>query len=217
MRAPPTSLAASLTSCARARDQRRRPNGRPRACAAASASRRATTASTRAFMLAMARVAMAKSQHKLPERRRQGLTRFRAHPSRDVTILSRLQLDGEVLERLGQKTASAAIPAEAPDFGVLYRLQCAQDAAYRAAGARYHGCARRHLSGNGWANPLLRHPSVKYRRRRNVRPYGLELDRKDVALEVRPGDLVVPELLRPVHGSHDLQPSNGNVDRGHSR
>jgi heterodisulfide reductase subunit D len=67
------------------------------------------------FMLAMARAAMAKSQHKLPERRRQGLTRFR-DLSRDVTILSRLQLDGEVLERLGQKTASAAIPAEAPDF-----------------------------------------------------------------------------------------------------
>ena len=67
------------------------------------------------FMLAMARVAMAKSQHELPERRRQGLTRFR-DLSRDVTILSRLQLDGEVLERLGQKTASAAIPAEAPDF-----------------------------------------------------------------------------------------------------
>jgi heterodisulfide reductase subunit D len=67
------------------------------------------------FMLAMARVAMAKSEHELPERRRQGLTRFR-DLSRDVTILSRLQLDGEVLERLGQKTASAAIPAEAPDF-----------------------------------------------------------------------------------------------------
>jgi heterodisulfide reductase subunit D len=67
------------------------------------------------FMLVMARVAMAKSQHELPERRRQGLTRFR-DLGRDVTILSRLQLDGEVLERLGQKTASAAIPAEAPDF-----------------------------------------------------------------------------------------------------
>jgi heterodisulfide reductase subunit D len=67
------------------------------------------------FMLVMARVAMAKSQHELPERRRQGLTRFR-DLGRDVTILSRLQLDGEVLERLGQKTASAAIPSEAPDF-----------------------------------------------------------------------------------------------------
>jgi heterodisulfide reductase subunit D len=67
------------------------------------------------FMLAMARVAMVKKQHELPERRRQGLIRFR-DLGRDVTILSRLQLDGEMLERLGQKAASAAIPAEAPDF-----------------------------------------------------------------------------------------------------
>jgi hypothetical protein len=33
-----------------------------------------------------------------------------------VTVLSRLQLDGEVLERLGQKSASVAQPTEAPDF-----------------------------------------------------------------------------------------------------
>jgi heterodisulfide reductase subunit D len=31
-------------------------------------------------------------------------------------MLSRLQLDGQVLERLGQKSASAAVPVEAPDF-----------------------------------------------------------------------------------------------------
>ena len=35
---------------------------------------------------------------------------------RDVSVLSHLQLDGEVLERLGQKSASVAIPSEAPDF-----------------------------------------------------------------------------------------------------
>jgi heterodisulfide reductase subunit D len=51
----------------------------------------------------------------LPERRRQGITRFR-EVSRDVTMLSRLQLDDEMLERLGQKPASASIAAEAPDF-----------------------------------------------------------------------------------------------------
>ena len=67
------------------------------------------------FLLTMARVAMAKSQNELPERRRQGLTLFRAD-SRDVAVLSQLQVDGEVLQRLGQKSASAAIPAEAPDF-----------------------------------------------------------------------------------------------------
>ena len=67
------------------------------------------------FLLAMARVAMAKSQNELPERRRQGLTLFR-DDSRDVTMLSQLQLDGELLVRLGQKSASAALPATAPDF-----------------------------------------------------------------------------------------------------
>jgi heterodisulfide reductase subunit D len=67
------------------------------------------------FLLAMARVALAKTNNELPERRRQGIARFR-EVSRDVTMLSRLQLDDEMLERLGQKAASAAIPAEAPDF-----------------------------------------------------------------------------------------------------
>jgi Fe-S oxidoreductase len=67
------------------------------------------------FLLVMARVAIAKGEHELPERRRQGLTQFRDQ-SRDVTMLSRLQLDGQVLERLGQKSASAAVPVEASDF-----------------------------------------------------------------------------------------------------
>jgi heterodisulfide reductase subunit D len=68
------------------------------------------------FLLAMARVAIAKSGNELHERRRQGVARFR-EISRDVTMLSRLQLDGEALERLGQKPASAAsVPVEAPDF-----------------------------------------------------------------------------------------------------
>ncbi len=67
------------------------------------------------FLLAMARVAMAKAAHELPERRRQGVEKYR-DLGRDVAVLSRLQLDGEVLERLGQKSASVAAPAEAPDF-----------------------------------------------------------------------------------------------------
>jgi heterodisulfide reductase subunit D len=67
------------------------------------------------FLLAMARVALAKTDHELPERRRQGIARFR-EVSRDVTMLSRLQLDDEMLERLGQKPAPAATSGEAPDF-----------------------------------------------------------------------------------------------------
>jgi len=67
------------------------------------------------FLLAMARLAVAKAENELPDRRRQGIEKYRAL-TRDVTVLSRLQLDGEVLERLGQKSASALTPVETPDF-----------------------------------------------------------------------------------------------------
>jgi heterodisulfide reductase subunit D len=67
------------------------------------------------FLLAVTRVAMAKANNGSSDRRRQGVRKFR-DLSQDVAVLSRLQLDGEVLERLGQKTASVSKPAEAPDF-----------------------------------------------------------------------------------------------------
>ena len=67
------------------------------------------------FLLAMARVAMAKTGSNLSDLRRHGVEKFR-DLSRDVTVLSRLQLDGEVLERLGQKSASVSRPDEASDF-----------------------------------------------------------------------------------------------------
>ena len=67
------------------------------------------------FLLAMARVSLAKVANELPNRRRQGVEKFR-DLSRDVNVLSRLQLDGDVLERLGQKSASVSEPGEAPDF-----------------------------------------------------------------------------------------------------
>jgi heterodisulfide reductase subunit D len=67
------------------------------------------------FLLAMARVAMTKAERELPARRRQAIEKYR-DLGRDVGMLSRLQLDGEVLERLGQKSASVATPADAPDF-----------------------------------------------------------------------------------------------------
>ncbi len=46
------------------------------------------------FLLAMARLGIARADNALPERRRQGVERFR-DVSRDVTMLSRLQLDAE--------------------------------------------------------------------------------------------------------------------------
>jgi heterodisulfide reductase subunit D len=67
------------------------------------------------FLLAMARVAIAKANHDLPARRRQGLEKYR-DVGRDVGVLSQLQLNDEVLERLGQKSASVSTSSEPPDF-----------------------------------------------------------------------------------------------------
>jgi heterodisulfide reductase subunit D len=67
------------------------------------------------FLLAIARVAIAKAEHGLPDRRSQGVEMFR-DLGRDVNVLSRLQLDSEVLKRLGQKSASVAHPSDAADF-----------------------------------------------------------------------------------------------------
>jgi heterodisulfide reductase subunit D len=70
------------------------------------------------FLLAMARIAMAKAGHELPDRRRRGIENFRKL-GRDVGVLSRLQLADEALARLGQQVTNS--PADAtsgtePDF-----------------------------------------------------------------------------------------------------
>jgi len=49
------------------------------------------------FLLAMARLGVAKANNTLPERRRQAFDKYR-ELGRDVTALSRLQLDDEALE-----------------------------------------------------------------------------------------------------------------------
>ena len=67
------------------------------------------------FLLAMARVAIRKNDFELVERRRDGVTKFR-DTSRDVTVLSRLQLESDALARLGQGAASTSTPGEAADF-----------------------------------------------------------------------------------------------------
>jgi Fe-S oxidoreductase len=55
------------------------------------------------FMLAMARTAMARRQHDPREGRKLGVEGFRK-VARDVTHISRIQLDDELLARLGQKS-----------------------------------------------------------------------------------------------------------------
>jgi heterodisulfide reductase subunit D len=70
------------------------------------------------FLLTMARLAMTQAATAPRERRRQGMEAFRKVHA-DVTVQSRMQLDEEVLERLGQRVAAHSQDAdgsEAPDF-----------------------------------------------------------------------------------------------------
>ena len=71
------------------------------------------------FLLAMARVGIAKATHDLPARRRQGLEKYR-DLGRDVAVLSQLQVNDEVLERLGQKSAAVVATADEPPDFVFY-------------------------------------------------------------------------------------------------
>ena len=70
------------------------------------------------FMLAMARTSMARQENDTREQRRIGVENFRK-VARDVTHISRMQLDDELLARLGQKADSpkdAAGHDARPDF-----------------------------------------------------------------------------------------------------
>jgi heterodisulfide reductase subunit D len=72
------------------------------------------------FLLAMARVAMARKSDAPPARRRQGVSDFRKL-SQDVSVLSRMQLTSDMLERLGQRTDTShrlgdTEGPERPDF-----------------------------------------------------------------------------------------------------
>jgi Fe-S oxidoreductase len=73
------------------------------------------------FLLAVARATMAKAKTPTADLRKQGVNAFRT-TSRDVTHLSRMQLDDTLLERLGQKTdgrdslGTGAAPDGRPDF-----------------------------------------------------------------------------------------------------
>jgi heterodisulfide reductase subunit D len=72
------------------------------------------------FLLAMARVAMARKRDEPPARRRQGVMDFRKL-GQDVNVLSRMQLTSEMLERLGQRTDTShrlgdTETPEKPDF-----------------------------------------------------------------------------------------------------
>jgi heterodisulfide reductase subunit D len=67
------------------------------------------------FLLGMARVAMARHKDDSGERRRQGVEGFRK-VARDVTHISQMQLDDELLARLAQNPRNRAVPNGPPDF-----------------------------------------------------------------------------------------------------
>jgi len=73
------------------------------------------------FLLAAARLHMARAEADPAERRRQGVSNFRKL-AEDVGVLARLQLSEEELERLGQKPARAPARAELPD--VVFYTGC---------------------------------------------------------------------------------------------
>ena len=114
------------------------------------------------FLLAMARVAMAKADRALPDRRRRGITGFR-DLGRDVSVLSRLQLTDEALRRLGQPVPNPLATEaahDAPDF-VFYTgcnvlktphiallaldIMDALNVTYRVMGGPTHCCGIVHM------------------------------------------------------------------------
>jgi Fe-S oxidoreductase len=67
------------------------------------------------FLLGMARLAMTRGSEEAAERRRRGVEGFRK-VARDVTHVSRIQLDDKLLARLGQKPDNRSDPDTPPDF-----------------------------------------------------------------------------------------------------
>jgi heterodisulfide reductase subunit D len=67
------------------------------------------------FLLGMARLATTRHKVAAQEQRRQGVEGFRK-VARDVTHISRIQLDDELLARLGQKAENRTQPDTPPDF-----------------------------------------------------------------------------------------------------
>ena len=159
------------------------------------------------FLLAMARVALAKHSSELRNRRKQGVENFRLVAD-GVNVLARMQLDENELARLGQQVNERLAErldregGRAPGLCFLYRLQRAQDPAHGADGAGYHGRARRDLSCHGRPDALLRRHSIARGRHRGLGARRRELARQAGRRESR-RHLLVCELPRPVHGNND--------------
>ena len=159
-RGPKTSSAACSTLCVPATAPRRRANGRASCMLSGECIKACDYGVNPRFLLAMARLGIAKADNELAERRRQGVERYpRSQPRRDACFRACSSIRGA--GAAGPEIGVGLDARRGAGFRVLHRLQCAQDAAHRLACPRYHGCARRQLPGDGRAEPLLRHRAAR--------------------------------------------------------
>ncbi len=86
------------------------------------------------FLVYMAKVEMARAKNDVVTQRRDGVIGFPQCRARCQSSFRVLQLDDALLQRLGQGGKRPAA-GELARFRILYRLQRAQDAAHRVAGA----------------------------------------------------------------------------------
>jgi Fe-S oxidoreductase len=113
--APPADVIAGVLDILRGRDAPEASRAWATSCALSGACIQACDEAVNPrFLLAMARVAIARSLRPAHEQRRLGVENFRKL-GRDVTVQSRMQLTAEMLGRLGQSRRAAA-PDETPDF-----------------------------------------------------------------------------------------------------
>ena len=134
--------------------------------------------------------------HDAAPQRRPRLSQCRARRESYLAAAARRRAAGAA--RAGQEAAGR----RAPGLCVLYRLQRAQDAAYRAARARHHGCAGHDLRNNGRAQPLLRRRADAHRRRRDLRTVRREHHRQTRAKQGQAGGVVVPVVPGAVRRHH---------------
>ena len=97
------------------------------------------------FLLAMARLGIAKADNELAERRRQGVERYRDDQPRCDGAFALATRYGSA-RTTGPEIGVGIDAGRGAGLRVLHRLQCAQDPAHRLARPRYHGCARRQLT-----------------------------------------------------------------------
>ncbi len=162
------------------------------------------------FLLAMARVALAKQSSELRNRRKQGVENFRLVAD-GVNVLARMQLGENDLARLGQyvndrlENGSTAKPGERPDFVFYTGCNVLKTPHMALMALDIMDALERDLSCHGRPNALLRRHSAARGRHRRLRARRHEFARQARRREGRRHFLVC-KLPCPIH-------RNDNPDR----